>query len=122
MRPAASPRPERTTPAPQERRRRDQRGRRQRRRNGVAATREDDASAAGTASLRRYALIAVVGVSVIWILIAPHDVPASTAKLKASLGNAKSAAPRRGSGRAPSRGSAAPRGGKSRSYAPHNVL
>ncbi|KAH8092023.1 LMBR1-like membrane protein [Aureococcus anophagefferens] len=36
-----------------------------------------------------YALMSVLGLALVWLFIAPHDVPASTSKLKASLGKAK---------------------------------
>ena len=56
-----------------------------------------------------YALVAVVGAALIWLFVAPHDVPASSAKLKASLGRKQDTAGLRG-------------GKKARGYEAHNVL
>ena len=41
-----------------------------------------------------YALVSVLGLALLWLFIAPHDVPASTSKLKASLGASTKDRPR----------------------------
>ena len=41
-----------------------------------------------------YALVSVLGLALLWLFIAPHDVPASTSKLKASLGSSTKDRPR----------------------------
>ena len=57
-----------------------------------------------------YALTSVLGLALVWLFIAPHDVPASTSKLKASLGKAKP------------RATSDVFGASSSKYTAHNVL
>lgn len=57
-----------------------------------------------------YALMSVLGLALVWLFIAPHDVPASTSKLKASLGKAKP------------RATSDVFGASSSKYTAHNVL
>jgi len=64
-----------------------------------------------------YALVAVLGASLIWLFVAPHDVPASSAKLKASLSRKQDTASLRGGGGGGGGGKK-----KARGYAPHTAL
>ena len=54
--------------------------------------------------------MSVLGLALVWLFIAPHDVPASTSKLKASLGKAKP------------RATSDVFGASSSKYTAHNVL